>query len=172
MRPDSEPIHDVTADSREDMKPRLVRGRGGAGAWQLAAGGACLMLAVIAIGAVALYFGYRQDGPTEREPEKKPAATKANPPDPAGLNPRFRKMADRLAGRWEGELPQGGSITYDYRADGTFTLAVQRPGMPLTVNGTWRVVGIGAWSGRCQSNGRTAAISYPRSTRQTNTFAS
>jgi Leucine Rich repeat len=138
IRPDPE-SEDAVPHARTG-KPisRRKKTEGAVGVWLLAAGGGCLMLAVVLIGgAVMLYFALCPGGPP---PQESPRA------GPAGDDPAFQKMANRLTGRWVGELPQGGSVIYDYRADGTFTLSVQHPDRPLTITGIWQVSGIGAES--------------------------
>jgi hypothetical protein len=115
----------------------------------VAAGGGALVIVVIAGVGLILYFALRGDnssakGTSEMAVPTRAAPTKNSPPAHAGNSVAFKEMADRLVGRWLGELPQGGTVVYHYRADGSFTIEVQRPGNPLTVNGTWRVVGIGA----------------------------
>jgi hypothetical protein len=139
------------------------RRRGGAATWLLAAGAGCLLLLVVSIGAVIgvyLFLQHREmPGPDE---QNNAAAGKGRAQDPSGGNPRFRDMAERLVGRWGGDLPQAGTITYDYRADGTFTLAVQRPGGPLEAEGSWKVVGIGADSLGIQRDTPAAPSEYLR----------
>ena len=100
--------------------------------------------------------GVDKDKPAPDKPAPDPPAPVANQSpagDPARSNPDFKKMVDRLIGRWNGKLDTGGSVAYDYRANGTFALNVDGVQSPISVSGSWHVVGVGAESLRIKRQG-------------------
>lgn len=116
------------------------------GLWIFAAASGCSVLAVLLAGVGLVALSVMHNGnPFAHDGEKKLAPEQPKvKPLPGGNKPAFQKMADRLTGRWVGNSPGGETLLYEYRADGSFTLNVKRAGNPLVINGTWRVVGVGA----------------------------
>ncbi len=171
-------------------KPRRARKRGVVGTWLLATGGCLVLLLVLLIGGgLVAYYGLREDGALHWVvagkdlqnaliEQERPAGVKPPPPDadkalppaanpqappsgPTSGNPAFLPMVKRLCeGRWIGKLADGGTITYDYRADAGFTLRVDGIPEPIEVNGRWRVTGVGLDSVRIERKAKVKASAW------------
>jgi hypothetical protein len=78
----------------------------------------------------------------KRKPDAPTGTTPDASTDPARGVAGFQKFVKRLVGRWLIKGFENAKVTWEYRADGSFEVRVDRT-PPLNIAGRWNVVGVG-----------------------------